>query len=394
MHSFTTLTLATACFTALTGAVPMARNKHHRFHGKHGGPPAGLEMPTTYNLSPIGQCGGDTGYGCGPGFCCSQYGYCGTTEEYCGNGGSENSTAPAAPPAGPPSYPSPSGGWGASSAAPASSSEAPAPSGYSAPSSAPAAPSSAAPAPSTYAPVPPASSPAESAPASSAAPAPSTYAAPSPSASSSPPSNGGGFSGYKMYTGNGSPSAGWPSEDSWMDFESAWSASLPNMQASCAQWNVPNNTPQEISEIKSAILSAAKQYGVDERFVLAVMMQESNGCVRVHTTNNGVVNPGLFQSHDGSGSCNNGQVMNPCPQSQIQQMVNDGVGGTPAGDGLKQTMAQTGNTGCQAYFGAAVIYNSGNLPENLDDNTATPCYASDVANRLMGWTSGASECTL
>lgn len=168
------------------------------------------------------------------------------------------------------------------------------------------------------------------------------------------------------------------------------------MKASCAQWSVEDDTDQEISDIKSAIQSTAASSGVDERFILAIMMQESNGCVRVQTTDNGVNNPGLFQSHNGDGTCwvSQGVGTSPCPASEISLMVQDGVDGTKYGDGLKQTMAQTGATGCQAYYGAAVIYNSGNLPANLDDNTATPCYASDVANRLMGWTQGLSGCTL
>jgi hypothetical protein len=35
--------------------------------------------------------------------------------------------------------------------------------------------------------------------------------------------------------------------------------------------------------------------GVDHRFVLAVLMQESHGCVRVNVTSGGVRNPGLMQ---------------------------------------------------------------------------------------------------
>ncbi|KAK3686775.1 hypothetical protein LTR37_019490 [Vermiconidia calcicola] len=382
MHSFITLTLATA-FT-LTAAVPHAR-KHYQLHPDRRNadieprvvklaPIAGRKVQT-FNLSPIGQCGGDSGYGCGPGLCCSQYGYCGSTPEYCGDGGSHNSTAPAW---GPPAYSPPSG-------PPAHSPPASPPQSYApAPSSAAPIPSAAAPAPSSAAPAPYSAAPAPS----SAAAAPSSYP------SSSPGGSGAGFSGYKMYSGSGSPSQGWPDLNQWMDFESAWTASLPNMKASCAQWGVPDNSEQEISQIKSAIQSTAAASGMDDRFILAVMMQESNGCVRVHTTNNGVVNPGLFQSHNGGGSCNNGNVMNPCPKQQIDLMVQDGVMGTAAGDGLKQTFQQCPSTGAQAYFQAAVIYNSGNLPQNLDDNTATPCYASDVANRLMGWTSGASSCTL
>ena len=163
------------------------------------------------------------------------------------------------------------------------------------------------------------------------------------------------------------------------------------MKASCAQWSAADDSDQEISDIKSAIQSVASQSGVDERFILAIMMQESNGCVRVPTTDNGVRNPGLMQSHNGQGTCDG---TNPCPASEITQMITDGTEGTPSGDGLKQTMTQATGTGSQTYYGAAVIYNSGNLPSNLDDNTATPCYASDVANRLMGWFSGTSSCTL
>jgi hypothetical protein len=184
-----------------------------------------------------------------------------------------------------------------------------------------------------------------------------------------------------MYNGNGAPSSGWPSTDQWIDFESAFSASTPNMKASCAQWQQDDDTDTEIAAIKSAITSNAATSGLDERFILAIMMQESNGCVRVQTTDNGVVNPGLFQSHNGEGTCwHDGQGTVPCPAKEINLMVHDGVQGTTSGDGLKQTFQQCPSSGSQAYYQAAVIYNSGNLPSNLDDNTATPCYASDVAN--------------
>ena len=401
MHSFITLTVAT--LTALTAAVPHARN-HYTLHGVRGldvealavkgAPIAGREVPTTNNLSTVGECGGSRGYGCAPGFCCSKWGYCGTTAEYCGAGGGSNSTGSGKSWPGhhgrphhrphkgkphhkpPPVYSSPPG---SASAAPAPSSAAPAP-------------SSAAPAPSSYAPAPSSAAPAPSsaAPPASSAPA---YSAPAPSASA-PSGGSGGFAGYKMYSGSGSPSEGWPTESDWMDFESAFAASKTNMLGSCTQWGYQDDSAQEIDDIKSAIQSVASSSGMDERFILAVMMQESNGCVRVQTTDNGVTNPGLMQSHNGPGSCNSGTPMSPCPASEITQMIKDGVTGTPSGDGLQQCMDQCSTSGSQAYYQAAVIYNSGNLPQNLDDNTATPCYASDVANRLMGWTTGTSQCTL
>jgi hypothetical protein len=166
------------------------------------------------------------------------------------------------------------------------------------------------------------------------------------------------------------------------------------MADSCTQWNVPNNTPEENNDISSAIQSVAGSTGIDARFILAIVMQESNGCVRAPTTNYGVVNPGLMQSHDGSGSCNNGGVQNPCPSTEIVQMIKDGTSGTSSGDGLQQILAGIGGTDVSMYYQAARIYNSGSIDgtKNLGAGIATHCYASDVANRLTGWTTAASTC--
>jgi len=138
-------------------------------------------------------------------------------------------------------------------------------------------------------------------------------------------------------------------------------------------------------------------------------MQESHGCTRAWTTNYGVNNPGLMQSHDGTGSCNlglsnnsvsvttPGPVKNPCPASDITQMIHDGVMGTPSGDGLKQTLAQAGNTTVARFYRAARIYNSGSVAPSgmLGQGIATHCYSSDIANRLLGkLTGGASACKL
>lgn len=125
-------------------------------------------------------------------------------------------------------------------------------------------------------------------------------------------------------------------------------------------------------------------------------MQESNGCVRAPTTNYGVSNPGLMQDHDGSGTCNSGgSVQNPCPSDQITQMIKDGVEGTAAGDGLKQCIAQAGTNDVSKYYKAARIYNSGSVTDdNLSAGVATHCYASDIANRMTGWTTAPHDCNL
>jgi hypothetical protein len=48
-------------------------------------------------------------------------------------------------------------------------------------------------------------------------------------------------------------------------------------------------------------------------------------------------NQDLQQTHNGIGSCNeDGAMEDPCPDSEIKQMIHDGTSGTDHGDGLKQ----------------------------------------------------------
>ena len=143
----------------------------------------------------------------------------------------------------------------------------------------------------------------------------------------------------------------------------------------------------------------AKETLVDHRFILAVMMQESGGCVRAPTSNYGVFNPGMMQDHNGTATCNNGDgdgVQDPCPADVILRMVQDGTGGTGWGDGLAQCINKAETEGVSAFYRAARIYNSGSIDEsgNLEDGVATHCYASDIANRLTGWIKSKHDCVL
>lgn len=171
------------------------------------------------------------------------------------------------------------------------------------------------------------------------------------------------------------------------------------MSASCANFGFENDSEDEINDIKNAIQSVSTSSGVDARFILAIVMQESTGCVRVGGTNNGVFNPGLMQSHNGKGTCNSGTPVSPCPADEITQMIEDGTTGTADGPGLKQLIAQAisqyGADGATEYYRAARMYNSGSLASdgNLGQGGATACYASDIANRLLGWSTGTSSCT-
>ncbi|KAF7888981.1 hypothetical protein EAF00_009281 [Botryotinia globosa] len=201
---------------------------------------------------------------------------------------------------------------------------------------------------------------------------------------------------YTVYSGDGAISIGWPTESDWISsFDTMFDNQNSVLKASCTQFGVENNSDDEISDLKSAISEVAETTGIDSRFILAIVMQESNGCVRAPTTVYSISNPGLMQSHEGSGSCNSGSsVQNPCPKSEMVQMITDGTAGTSSGDGLAQCLKESAATDVSKYYKAARIYNSGSIDKsgNLGDGVATHCYATDVANRLTGWFSGTSSC--
>lgn len=203
---------------------------------------------------------------------------------------------------------------------------------------------------------------------------------------------------YVFYQGSGSTADGWPSMSSWVSFSDMWNAYLPYIGQNCVG-GVKANTPSETQSVYDAIQAVAAASGVDHRFIFAVIMQESTGCVRVPTTYGYVANPGLMQSFNGAGTCYmNGVAQNPCPASQIYQMVEDGSMGTlgGTGPGLVQDINSSGAVGTLAYYKAARIYNSGSVPTNgdLGGPGATRCYVSDIANRLTGWVVAKRTCTL
>lgn len=207
-----------------------------------------------------------------------------------------------------------------------------------------------------------------------------------PSGGDPPPTGGGGgvtCTSRRLYQGDGSTGAGWPAQSTWSSFDTIWSVNQNLIASSCTQFGQANNSPTETANMKAAILSIAQSSGVDSRFILATIMQESKGCVRVPTTFGSVSNPGLMQDHDGPHSCYN---VNPCPNDQIVGMIADGTTGTSSGEGLLQILNRLSTSGAQKVYQAARIYNSGSIPPsgNLSEGGATSSYASDIADRLGG----------
>ncbi|KAL6818093.1 hypothetical protein GGI42DRAFT_309346 [Trichoderma sp. SZMC 28013] len=209
---------------------------------------------------------------------------------------------------------------------------------------------------------------------------------------------GNGTDWYHLYLGNGSVAAGWPSKDKWVSFEDMFNSYKLQMYVACQylNWRLPNNDIDEVQAIWDGIQTASDATGVDHRLILAVIMQESHGCVRVNTTDLGVRNPGVMQNHNGKASCNdNKKLTTPCPSATIHEMIREGTAGTTSGDGLAHCINLSGNGDVSDYYRAARIYNSGSISKtgNLQSNIATHCYASDIANRLTGWVYAPSACT-
>ncbi|KAL8968077.1 MAG: hypothetical protein Q9197_005070 [Variospora fuerteventurae] len=208
-----------------------------------------------------------------------------------------------------------------------------------------------------------------------------------------------GVDEYHVYSGDGSVMAGWPHQADWVSYEDMFTANIALISNSCAIYRAAPNNPDEIAGLHNATLSVSAETNIDARFILAVIMQESNGCVRVPTSFYSVRNPGLMQSHNGPATCNeNGTPAYPCPYITIEEMIREGTAGTPweTGLGLVEALKQANGSvdDVGRYYRAARIYNSGSVDAsgNLEAGVATHCYASDVANRLTGWVLAEDGC--
>ncbi|KAL8773573.1 MAG: hypothetical protein Q9209_001678 [Squamulea sp. 1 TL-2023] len=200
-----------------------------------------------------------------------------------------------------------------------------------------------------------------------------------------------GIDEYHLYTGDGSIGAGWPHKAGWVSYS----------QISCNLYSVTPNSLHEIISIRDATLTISAATNTDPRFILAIILQESSGCVRVPTSFYSLRNPGLMQSHNGPATCNeDASPIYPCPYETIEEMIREGTAGTFEGKGMGLVVALREATvdgkvdDVGRYYRAARIYNSGSIDASgdLGMGVATHCYASDIANRLRGWSLAEDGC--
>ncbi|MCJ1478548.1 hypothetical protein MMC13_007229 [Lambiella insularis] len=226
-----------------------------------------------------------------------------------------------------------------------------------------------APAPAPAAPAPAAPAPAAPAP----APVTTTPATTNPSNEASTPVSASSAGVPQSYSG---PASNFPASSAWESFDNLWQLNMAALQY--------NDDAADIASMLTAIQTVAGMTNglIDERVILAIIMQESSGNVHVISTNNGVQNNGIMQSHDGV------SYSSADPAGSIMQMVKDGVlgvSGPTGGPGVLGLVQQYGNLweGIRAYNSGSV--DASNLSDGLG---STPSYCTDIANRLLGAKSG------
>ncbi|CAG5149603.1 uncharacterized protein ALTATR162_LOCUS2405 [Alternaria atra] len=163
---------------------------------------------------------------------------------------------------------------------------------------------------------------------------------------------------YVTFGGDGSMSAGWPKQTEWMSFDDAWEANQDFIKVSCKHdgWG-DNNSDAGTQAIRDSIKTESETSGVPTELILAVMMQESKGCVRAPTSQSDAHNPGLMQGA-GTASCHSlaqGPV-SPCPTSKIRDMIHEGTAGQGLRTSLKESLdAFSTTTDDSKYYKAAPL---------------------------------------
>ena len=94
---------------------------------------------------------------------------------------------------------------------------------------------------------------------------------------------------YTCYSG---PATNFPSPDKWASFSALWNFQVTNSLQPIG------DSAEEIGAMHDAIVQVAQAAKVDARVILAMVIKESTGNVRVPCTNNGVENCGLMQSYN------------------------------------------------------------------------------------------------
>ncbi|PON21657.1 hypothetical protein TGAM01_v209395 [Trichoderma gamsii] len=168
----------------------------------------------------------------------------------------------------------------------------------------------------------------------------------------------------------GGPYQNFPPMSSWLPWTTVFGLYEQTMVNAGSSWD-------DVGRINVAISQAAANIGVDERVILAIILQESTGYVGVQCTGNN--DCGLMQCE----GCPSFHNQNELSQSQTSSMINGGT------QHFKQNLEDWGNQwDISSIYPALREYNSGSVNSGDLSQAAggfgVPCYVSDVARRMMG----------
>ncbi|POS72290.1 hypothetical protein DHEL01_v209311 [Diaporthe helianthi] len=176
-----------------------------------------------------------------------------------------------------------------------------------------------------------------------------------------------------MYSGSWS---NFPAMSTWTSFDNMFNANLQSMF-------VAGSTQQDVDHIRIAVTSVAAAYGIDERVLFGIIMEESHGGVGVVNTHDadGSATGGLMQAS----GCQGYQGQNNLAQADITLMVDCGT------QQLKTNLANWGGQNLeQSVYPALPAFNSGSVLawdlSTAPNGVGNPTYVIDIAQRLQGWT--------
>lgn len=193
-----------------------------------------------------------------------------------------------------------------------------------------------------------------------------------------------------VYTCVGPNMYDYPKKSEWISFEDMWTINAPQIKKK-------NQVGDYNQHIKAAIEDISTKSKIDARLILALIMQESWGEVKVGCTP-GVAACGLMQFIGGSGF----QASDPA--GSIHQMISDAVYGVQGKPGFlhrfrggSPDLSWTDSVYWGNPYAAVRQYNGGlitspelNVPQ--EGNEITQTYANDIASRLLGWNGWPAGC--
>ncbi len=165
----------------------------------------------------------------------------------------------------------------------------------------------------------------------------------------------------------------------------------------CNQFNVAVNSDIKVNDLYNTIQSAVIIIHINYRFILTVVMQESDDYVHVSTFNFNICNSDLMQDYDDIKMCNDADVVqNSCSISEINHIISENLIDISSENDLAQCINQFNINNVFAFYKAARIYNSDfiDLFKNLEAEIITHCYSSDIVNCLTEWILTSHTCIL